>query len=139
MLVRELIELLRRFDPDDEVHIGVNSPGRVASVYQRLWVGSYGGGPQINAVADPGRLEHYAGLDLRHLVFHLPGPAVDLGDYETDEIARKVRDFYVFHRRLNEPLHYPDFDYERWIPPRTRSGQYNPHIAAILEEKLLED
>ena len=48
-------------------------------------------------------------------------------------------DFYVVHRGLNEPLNYPEFDYENWIPPRTRSGKYNELIARILEEKLLQD
>ena len=37
------------------------------------------------------------------------------------------------------PGSYPDADYERWIPPRTTSGEYNDHIAAILREKLLKD
>ena len=64
---------------------------------------------------------------------------VDLGEYENEEIATKVRDFFNYHRRPDEPLTYPDFDYANWIAPRTISGEYNEHIAAILREKLLKD
>ena len=62
-----------------------------------------------------------------------------LGNYESSEVAAHVRDFYVFHHKIDEPLNFPDFDYERWIPPKTTEGEYNEHIAAILREKLLQD
>ena len=62
-----------------------------------------------------------------------------LGNYESSEIAARVRDFYVVHHKIDEPLNFPDFDYDRWIPPKTTSGEYNEHIAAILREKLLRE
>ena len=65
--------------------------------------------------------------------------APDLGEYESVEMAAKVHDFFNYHRRPGEPLDYPDFDYDSWIAPRTNSGEYNEHIASILEEKLLKD
>ena len=48
--------------------------------------------------------------------------AVDLGEYESEEVTARVRDFYVINRELDEPLIYPDFDYEDWLPPRSREG-----------------
>ena len=51
----------------------------------------------------------------------------------------RVRDFYVVSKGLDEPLNFPDFDYEDWIPPRTKSGKYNEHVAEILKEKLLRE
>jgi hypothetical protein len=62
-----------------------------------------------------------------------------LGRYDDEQTAARVRDFYVFHRQLKEPLHFPDFDYEHWIPPRTTAGIYNEHIAQILRDKLLQE
>jgi hypothetical protein len=62
-----------------------------------------------------------------------------LGQYDDETTARRVHDFYHYHRSPGKPLGDPDFDYENWIPPRTRSGKYNEHIAKILEEKLLEE
>ena len=64
---------------------------------------------------------------------------IDLGEYESPEIGAQVRDFYIFHMGVDEPLSDPDFDYESWIPPRTTSGEYNEHIARILREKLLRE
>jgi hypothetical protein len=76
---------------------------------------------------------------LEQFIRKLPELAVELGEYESDEIAAKVRDFYVVHEELNQPLNYPDFDYQNWLPPRTRSGDYNEHIARILRDKLLQE
>ena len=61
-----------------------------------------------------------------------------MGQYASPEEAAKVRDFYVFHKRLGVPLNFPDVDYEKWIPPRTISGEYNPQIAAILRQLFIE-
>lgn len=154
MKVRQLIELLQRFDPEARVRLCVSLPDRVLEMHERLWLGDYGGGPLINASADFRGFQVFVGCGLEQLVRPLPEdsrdavrdtsttgarPNVDLGQYDTEEILRKVQDFYAVHRGLQEPLWYPDFDYKTWIPPRTRSGKYNPHIAKILEEKLLED
>ena len=116
----------------------VNWPDRVAEMYERLWVGDYGGGPQINAAMDFRGVKVYVGCVLEQRMPSVPPRRIDLGQYETAEIAARVRDFYVFHRGLDEPLNFPDFDYDKWIPPRTRSGEYNRLIAEILKEKLLE-
>ncbi|HID77535.1 MAG TPA: hypothetical protein EYP56_16265 [Planctomycetaceae bacterium] len=152
MRVRELIELLQRFDPESEVHMSVALPGRVISTHENIWVADYGGGPQLNAALDFKQFHVYVGCGLEQMVTEVPRrrfvaaheihrrePEIDLGQYETEELAAKVRDFYNYHRRPGEPLAYPDFDYENWIPPRTTSGEYNEHIAAILKEKLLRD
>ncbi len=153
MKVRQLIEVLQRFDPNADVRLCVSLPDRVLEMHQRLWVGDYGGGPLINAATDFRGCQVYVGCGLEQFVSPLqeyaeePTPPISaaakpqlhLGQYPTEEIARKVRDFYVVHRGLNEPLYYPDFDYQTWIPPRTISGKYNPQIAKILEQKLLHD
>jgi len=148
MKTQELIDLLKRFDPGSEVRLCVNWPGRVAEAYERLWVADYGGGPQINAAMDLRGVVVYVGCVLEQ---RLPSKTtqkkprqeqrkeIDLGRYESTEIAARVRDFYIVHRGLDEPLNYPEFDYDRWIPPRTTSGEYNEHIAAILREKLLKE
>jgi len=148
MKTQELIDLLKRFDPDSEVRLTINWPGRVSEAYERLWVADYGGGPQINAAMDLRGVVVYVGCVLQQaLPSKTPGQAarpqprkeIDLGRYESTEIAARVRDFYIVHRGLDEPLNYPEFDYDRWIPPRTTSGDYNEHIAAILREKLLKE
>lgn len=139
MRTKELIDLLKRFDPESEVHLCMSMPGRVIQTHDTLWVADYGGGPQINAILDFRPFTVYVGCGLEQFVRNVPEIAVDLGQYESQEILDKVRDFYVVHRELNEPLHYPDFDYQDWLPPRTVSGQYNEHIAKILREKLLHD
>jgi len=36
-------------------------------------------------------------------------------------------------------LNFPDFNYGKVDSSRTRSGEYNEHIAEILREKLLRD
>lgn len=152
MNVKQLIQLLNRFDPQAQVHLSVSLPGRVIATHENLWVGDYGGGPQINAALDFKQFHVYVGCGIEQFITPVgqrefeplshrekQEPLVDLGDYDDEEIAAKVRDFYVYHRGLDEPLEYPDFDYENWIPPRTTSGEYNEHIARILREKLLRD
>jgi hypothetical protein len=116
-------------------------------------VADYGGGPQLHAALDFKQFHVYVGCGMEQLVTNVPphpfDPSlhdaeqepteVDLGEYENEEIAAQVRDFYNYHRRPGHPLKEPDFDYETWIPPRTTSGEYNKHIAEILKEKLLKD
>jgi len=152
MKVKQLIEVLSRFDPEAKVHLSVSLPGRVIATHENVWVGDYGGGPQINAALDFKQFHVYVGCGLEQFITHVPQRPfetvgqreaqerlVDLGEYDDEETAAKVHDFYVYHRGLDEPLKYPDFDYENWIPPRTTSGEYNEHIARILREKLLRD
>ncbi len=165
MKVKELIELLGRFDPESQVHLGVSLPGRVVSTHENVWLGDYGGGPQLNAAPDY-QFRVYVGCGFEQMLSPLPRgapgltgaarlapaataapvvkpptvrPALDLGGYDDEETAAKVRDFYIFHHKLKEPLHFPDFDYEHWIPPRTTAGKYNEHIAQILRDKLLRE
>jgi hypothetical protein len=158
MKVKELIELLGRFDPESQVHLGVSLPGRVVSMYENVWLGDYGGGPQLNAAPDYQFLV-YVGCGFEQMLSPLPKrvpastpkpsvplgkpptarPALDLGCYDDEQTAARVRDFYIFHHKLKEPLHFPDFDYEHWIPPRTTAGKYNEHIAQILRNKLLRE
>jgi hypothetical protein len=138
MKVKKLIDILRRFDPESDVRLCVSLPGRVIETHEQIWVADYGGGPQIGAALDFRGFHVYVGCGLEQLVREIPErPEIDLGEYESPEIAARVRDFYVYHKGLEEPLSFPDFDYEDWIPPRTKSGEYNPHIAEILKEKLL--
>lgn len=145
MQVKQLIELLKRFDPDADVRLSLSLPGRVIATHENMWVADYGGGPQINAALDFRQFHIYVGCGIEQLVTPVPekefspAGAIDLGQYDDEQTAARVRDFYIYHRRLGEPLGDPDFDYETWIPPRTRSGQYNEHIAEILREKLLEE
>lgn len=155
MKVKELIAALGTFDPESEVQLCMNWPGGVAETHRRIWVGNHASGPQINAAVDFRGVTVYVGCSLdRAAIVNRPlkgeavpaakpqpsaRPALSLGRYESAEIAAHVRDFYVYHHKLNEPLNFPDFDYERWIPPKTVSGEYNKHIAEILREKLLKD
>jgi hypothetical protein len=141
MKARKLIELLKRFDPDADVRLCLSLPGRVIETHENVWVADYGGGPQINAALDFRGFHVYVGCGLEQLVREIPPERwqIDLGQYDSPETAARVRDFYVFHSDLDEPLSDPDFDYEDWIPPRTTSGEYNEHIARILKEKLLSD
>ncbi|NUQ63366.1 MAG: hypothetical protein HUU20_12885 [Pirellulales bacterium] len=151
MRVKQLIDLLKRFDPESTVRLCVSLPNRVLETHERLWVGDYGGGPLINATSDFRGFQVYVGCGLEQFVTpvaehdygppheHPAGPYFDLGEYDDEATSRRVRDFYLFHRSPHEKLSDPDFDYEKWIPPRTRSGKYNEHIAKILEEKLLEE
>lgn len=152
MKVKKLIELLGRFDSEAEARLSVSMPGRVISTHENIWVGDYGGGPQINAALDFKQFHVYVGCGIEQFVTPVPQrrlqpvarrevkpEVIDLGHYDDEEVAVRIRDFYVYHRGLDEPLRFPDFDYESWIPPRTSSGEYNEHIAEILKEKLLKD
>ncbi len=140
MNVEQLIELLKNFDPKAQVRLCVSLPNRVIETHQQLWVADYGGGPQITAALDFRGFQVYVGCGIEQFVRSIPRRReIDLGEYGNDEIADRVRDFYVYHKGLDEPLKHPDFDYENWIPPRTVSGEYNEHIAEILKEKLLSD
>lgn len=150
MQVKQLMELLERFDPESEVHLSVSLPGRVIATHENVWVGDYGGGPQINAALDFRQFCVYVGCGIEQFVTNVPdrfvravpqalGAPPDLGDYEDEETAAKVRDFYIYHEGLAEPLGDPEFDYENWIPPRTNSGDYNEHVARILRERLMKD
>ena len=152
MQVKQLIDVLKRFDPEAEVHLSLSLPGRIIATHENIWVADYGGGPQINASLDFRQFHVYVGCGIEQFVRNIPQhefeavpvedrtqPAVDLGHYDDDEVAAKVRDFYCVHQGLNEPLSFPNFDYENWIPPRTTSGEYNEHIARILREKLMEE
>ena len=151
MKVKELIDVLRRFPPEADVRLGITWPDRVAETYENVWVGDYGGGPQLNAALDFRGLRIHVGCSLQRPI---PKDAaskdtgaattpqrktIDLGHYENAETAAKVRDFYVVHHRIDEPLNFPDFDYDKWIPPRTASGEYNEHIAEILRDKLMRE
>lgn len=139
MTVEELIGMLERFPPKSEVRVCVNWPDRVAETHERLWVGDYGGGPQINAAMDLRGVRIYVGCVLEQRAARNPPQRIDLGHYDSAETAARVRDFYIVHRGLDEPLNFPEMDYDKWIPPRTTSGEYNPLIAEILKEKLLKD
>lgn len=140
MKVSKLIELLKRFDPEADVRLCLSLPGRVIETHENVWVADYGGGPQINAALDFRGFHVYVGCGMEQMVREVPRRReFDLGQYDSPETAAKVRDFYVFHMGIEEPLTYPDFDYEDWIPPRTTSGEYNEQIATILKAKLLND
>jgi len=139
MTTKELIDLLKRFDPQSVVRLCINLPGRVIQTHETVWVADYGSGPQINAAIDFRGFSVYVGCGLEQLVRPIPEKGVDLGEYDSAEDAARVHDFFVFHSGLDEPLRYPEFDYENWIPPRTKSGQYNPIIARILREKLMRE
>ena len=139
MKVKELIDLLSRFSPESEVHVGVNWPDRVSETHEAVWVGDYGGGPQINAAMDLRGVRVHVGCVLQYRVGDAPIQTTKLGHYDSAEDAAKVRDFYIVNKGLDEPLNFPDFDYENWIPPRMSSGEYNEQIAAILKEKLMRD
>jgi hypothetical protein len=140
MKVEKLIELLKRFDPEADVRLCLSLPGRVIETHERVWVADYGGGPQINAALDFRGFHVYVGCGLEQMIREVPTRReFDLGQYDSPETAARVRDFYIFHMGLDEPLAYPDFDYEDWIPPRTISGEYNENIARILKAKLLND
>lgn len=153
MRVRQIIELLNRFDPEAEVRLSVTLPDRVLATHDNVGVADYGGGPQLIARLDVRPFQLYVGCGWNQLVTHVPprpcDPArhvarststdLDLGEYADDELAAKVRDFFNYHRQPGEPLTYPEFDYATWIAPRTTAGEYNQHIAAILSERLLKD
>ena len=72
MQTKELIELLRRFDPDSEVHLCMSLPGRVIQTHEGVWVADYGGGPQLNASLDFKQFHVYAGCGIEQLVANVP-------------------------------------------------------------------
>ncbi len=139
MKVREMIDVLKKFSPDDHVRVAISWPDHVTETHDQLWVGDWGEGPQINAVMDLRGVNILVGCVLQQKVADRPQKMIDLGSYATTEEAAKVRDFYIVNKKIDEPLNFPDFDYETWIPPRTTSGDYNERIAEILKEKLLKD
>ena len=139
MNVQQLIDVLQKFAPEDDVRVAIAWPDRVTELHERISVGDYGGGPQINVDLDFKGLSIFVGCMLQRSVKNKPKRTIDLGQYDNPADAAKVRDFYVVHKGVDEPLNFPEFDYEKWIPPRTRSGEYNEHIAEILKEKLLRE
>jgi len=139
MKVQEMIDVLKKFEPDDQVRLAISWPDRVTETYEQLWIGDWGGGPQVNAAMDLRGLKIFVGCVVQQKVPDRPQKMVDLGRYATTEEAAKVRDFFVVHKGIDEPLNFPDFDYEKWIPPRTTAGEYDEHIAEILKDKLLKD
>jgi hypothetical protein len=139
MTARELIQLLERFPPEATVRVCLQQADRVVQTHERLLLADYGGGPEIIVGFDLGHSTVYVGCGLEQFLGPLPDAKPELGEYRSEEEAARVFDFYVVHRRLHFPLHYPEFDYDNWLPPRTTSGQYHPRIAEILREKLLRD
>lgn len=141
MRVKEMIDVLKRFDPDAPVRLSVSMPGRVIQSHEQLWVCTDGRGPIIQAALGFAPFQILVGCGIEQVLRPvLPSDLeIDLGEYDNPEEADRVRDFYVYHRRLDLSLGDPSFDYENWIPPRTRSGQYNQHIADILRERLSGD
>ncbi|MBN2021562.1 MAG: hypothetical protein JW809_02105 [Pirellulales bacterium] len=139
MKTKDLIDALGRFDPEAEVRLCVTWPGGITETHDRLRVTDYGGGPQLGAAPGYRGVQLYVGCVLDQARPSAPRPRLDLGQYASPELAARVHDFYVVHKGLGEPLNFPEFDYEKWIPPRTTSGQYNEHVAAILREKLLAE
>ena len=116
MKVRQLIEALKRFDPESDVHTAVSSMSGVTQVLTEDMVAEYEGGPLLL----PGRMA--AGSILVGCVVGRPVSRsrkmpIDLGRYADPETAAKVRDFFIYHQKIDEPLSDPDFDYESWIPP----------------------
>lgn len=139
MKVKQLVDVLKRFDPEAEVRLCMSLPGRVIETHEKIWVADYGGGPQIGAALDFRGFHVYVGCGLEQFVREIPDRfEIDLGQYDSPETAAKVRDFYIYHMGIDEPLADPDFDYEDWIPPRTTSGEYNEQVARILKARLLD-
>ena len=137
MRVGNLIDLLKRFDSEAQVRLAVGWSGRVIETFDQVSVADSGNGPALIVRPESRSSCVYAGCGMEQLVHGIP--ELDLGRYATQEETAKVRDYYVLSQGLKERLSFPDFDYEHWIPPRTVSGEYNPHIAKILREKLLKE
>jgi hypothetical protein len=136
--VQQLIEALKRFDPEADVHTAVSSMSGVTQVLTEDMVAEYEGGPLLL----PGRMA--VGSILVGCAVGRPVPRnlkmpIDLGRYTDPETAAKVRDFFIYHKNMEESLSDPHFDYENWIPPRMINGEYHPRIAEILRDKLLEE
>ena len=139
MKVKQLIDALKEFDPESDVRVCVNLPGQVSELYDQMYLGVYEGRPILNTALDLRGSAVYVGFVLQDRVNRVHKQRVDLGRYTTEEDAARVHDFYVVHKEISgEPLNFPDFDYDKWIPPRTVSGEYNEQIAEILKRKLLE-
>jgi len=139
MKTKDLIEALGRFDPESDVRLCVNWPGGITETHDRIRVVDSGAGPHLSAAPDYRGVQLLVGCVVPHARPTPARPRVDLGQYDSPELAARVHDFYVVHQGLNERLNFPEFDYDKWIPPRTTSGDYNPHIAEILREKLLKE
>jgi hypothetical protein len=140
MTVQELIDALKGLPAGAPVKLGVAWPEGITEMYENLWVAESTGSAQIMASMDWRGVHVHVGCAMARPVRKPPPqPQLHLGHYDSPETAARVRDFYVVHKGLDEPLNFPDFDYQDWIPPRTTEGEYNEHIAKILEEKLLDD
>ena len=90
MNVKQLVRLLEEFPPDAEVRVGISWPDRVTETYERVVVGDYGGGPILTAAMDFKGLRVYVGCTLEHTVAERRGTTIDLGQYESVEVAAKV-------------------------------------------------
>ena len=141
MLVRELIQLLQRFEPSSQVRLTISPAGRVVQTYDQFLVARGKDGVELIAATDFAPFSILVGCGLGQIVrpIHPVFLEVDLGLYDDPMDIERVQDFYIHHQGLQIPLFQPDFDYENWLPPRTKSGEYNPHVAAILRRKLSED
>ncbi len=138
MQVKRLIQLLERFDPESEVHVSENPPGCEIDAFDTVSVVDRRGEPLLCATMDFRPIVIYVGCGMDRIPVQPPRP-LDLGQYDDQQTAARVRDFYTVHQGLDSPLAYPDFDYDSWIPPRMVSGEYNEHIARILRDKLLRE
>jgi hypothetical protein len=140
MKVRQLIDILGKFDLDDPVRLSFTQGGGVVELCDALRVVDLAEGPLIQAMVDLRGIQIYVGCTVPPPIKSTEaGRPIDLGRYKSVEMAAQVRDFYIFHKKMGEPLAFPDFDYERWVPPRMVDGNYHPLIAQILREKLLQE
>ena len=126
MTAQELIRLLERFDPQAEVRLCASMPGQAIETYQQIWVGDYGGGPQIHTARDFRQFYIYVGCGLEQFVTDVPTPNIDLGVYNDPQAAAMVHDFYVVHRRLHEPLAYPPIRLRELDSAADRFGRIQP-------------
>ena len=101
MRVIELISILKKFAPDAEVRVGVSWPDRVTEAHERVWVGNYGHGPQINAAMDFRGLSVYVGCVLQQSARDMPQRTIKLGHYDSAEDAAKVLSQLVLRVRTN--------------------------------------
>jgi hypothetical protein len=139
MTVQELMDTLRTLPAQAPVRLAVSWPEGVTETYENLWVGQGAEAVQITAAMDWRGVHVHVGCAMPVRRPRAAREMIHLGHYDSPETAARVRDFYVIHKGLDEPLNFPGFDYDKWLPPRTTDGEYNGHIAKILEEKLLED
>ena len=135
MKVRELIDLLERFEPTAEVRLCVNWPDRVAETYERIWVGDYGGGPRINAAVDFRGVEVYVGCVLEQ---RMPTPAPRRpGPVRQRRTAARVARFLRFPPRAGRAAELPRLRLRQVDPAANPLRRDNGLIAEILKEKLL--